>query len=71
MNLLASLPVPVTDCRMVHDLSSINPATVLPHLPPFFLKLLRSNQSASAARAQSPGVDRLRPGAGRLTLADV
>lgn len=56
--------------RRLYDLSSVNHATITPLLTPHLSQLLRSPESASAARTQCPGVDRVHLGPGRLTLLD-
>ena len=71
MSVPHSSPDPVASYRMTHDLSSTNPLLHLRKFPPFPSNCLGVKKSASAARAQSPGVDRILPGAGRLTLTNV
>jgi hypothetical protein len=47
-----------------YDLSSVNHATITPLLIPHLSQLLWSSESASAARTQRLGVDRVRLGPG-------
>jgi hypothetical protein len=54
--------------RTINDPSSLNLANCNPTHLPLLSQLLWSDKSASAARTQHPGVDRVWRGPGKLTL---